>query len=53
MHELKESVQLHGYRWMHLNCIQEELLVTRETISALITLSDPLGVEQHMKQRLT
>ena len=31
-HKLSKSGQLHGYRWMHLKCIQNAFVVNQETI---------------------
>ena len=41
-----------GYRWMHLQCIQKGLNVSRDTIQILMKLLDPVGVEMRRKKRL-
>ena len=41
-----------GYRWMHLQCIQKGLNVSRDTIQILMKLLDPVGVEMRLKKRL-
>lgn len=50
--ELTKSGQLHGYRWMHLKCIQHGLTVTRETVREFLLLLDPKGVDLRKRKRL-
>lgn len=42
----------HGYRWLHLKCIQEGLTVDRETVRVLLQILDPEGVESRRRRRL-
>lgn len=42
--ELNTSSQLHGYKWMHLKCLQAGLVVKRETVRLLLKELDPNGV---------
>uniref|UniRef100_T1JGB5 Uncharacterized protein n=1 Tax=Strigamia maritima TaxID=126957 RepID=T1JGB5_STRMM len=41
--EIKNSGQLHEYRWMHLKCIQEEFVVSQVTVRQLLSILDPEG----------
>lgn len=50
--QLAKSGQLHGYRWMHLKCIQHGLTVTRNTVRELLLLLDPIGVDLRKRKRL-
>ena len=50
--QLSTSGQLCGYRWMHLRCLQNGILVSRETVRHLLGLLDPEGVEQRRRRRL-
>jgi len=36
--------QLHGYKWMHLKCIQNGFTITQETVRYLLNELDPEGV---------
>ena len=46
------SGRLHGYRWMHLKCIQNGLRVDRETVRLLLLLLDPIGVATRRRGKL-
>ena len=50
--ELSKSGQLHGYRWMHLKCLQNKMVVTRETVRILQQILDPKGVKRRLRRRL-
>lgn len=50
--ELQNSGQLHGYRWFHLRCLQNNLVVTQEIVRELIKYLDPTGVEFRKRKRL-
>lgn len=50
--EVTKSGQLQGYRWMHLRCIQNNLVVTQEIVRELLRLLDPDGVEIRKRKRL-
>lgn len=50
--QLQCSSQLHGYRWMHLKCIQHGFVVTRETVRMLVKELDPEGVAIRKRRRL-
>ena len=43
---------LHGYRFMHLKCITNGLVVSKETIRVLLGILDPEGVELRRARRL-
>lgn len=43
---------LHGYRFMHLKCIQAGLVVTQSTVRALLKILDPQGVQLRSRRRL-
>lgn len=50
--QMTKSGQLHGYRWMHLNCIQNGLIVTRDSVRELLLLLDPRGVDLRKRRKL-
>ena len=50
--ELQASSQLHGYRWMHLKCIQAGIRVPRDTVMHLLQLLHPEGVAARKQKRL-
>ncbi|CAG9812660.1 unnamed protein product [Phaedon cochleariae] len=50
--ESSKSGQLHGYKWMHLRCLQNNLVVTQYVIRDILKLLDPEGVEFRRKKRL-
>ena len=39
--ELRECGKLHGYRWMHIKCIQNRLVVSQETVRMLYFTPPP------------
>ncbi|KAM7382146.1 hypothetical protein PAMA_012828 [Pampus argenteus] len=43
---------LHGYKMMHLKCIQAGYVVTQETIRRLLKILDPHGVQLRHRNRL-
>lgn len=43
--------QMHGYRWMHLKCLETELVVDQETVRVLLHIIDPEGIELRRKRR--
>lgn len=50
--QLKNSGQLHGYRWMHLKCKQYGLTVKSTTVRLILKGLDPEGVELRKRKRL-
>lgn len=50
--QVARSGQLHGYRWMHLKCIQAGYTVSHETVRQLLLLLDPEGVAIRGRRRL-
>lgn len=50
--EVQSHGKLHGYRWMHLKCLQNNLIVTQETIRLLLHIIDPVGVDFRSRRRL-
>ena len=50
--ELSRSGQLHGYRWLHRNCLHKGYVVTQETVRHLLHIFDPEGVALRSIQRL-
>ena len=50
--QVQKSGRLHGYRWMHLKCIQAGLVIDRESVRWLLKSIDPAGVEQRKHSRL-
>jgi len=51
--ELLKSGKLHGYRWMHVKCIQHGFVVTQSTVRILLLLMDPEGVAARRRHCLT
>lgn len=49
---LERSGQLHGYRWFHLKCLQNNFVVIQETVRQLLSCMDPNGVEIRKRKRL-
>lgn len=50
--EICKSGKLHGYKWMHLKCLQEGFTVKRETVREVLKELDPQGVEIRRRRRL-
>lgn len=50
--DIVRSGQLHGYRWMHLRCLQNNLVVTQSIVRELLSYLDPSGVEIRKRKRL-
>lgn len=49
---LQHSGSMHGYRWFHARCVQENLLVSREDIRLILGILDPDGVSARRARRL-
>ncbi|XP_061193724.1 uncharacterized protein LOC133201956 [Saccostrea echinata] len=50
--ELESSGRQHGYRWMHLKCLQSGYNVTRDTVYLLLQILDSEGVKSRKRRRL-
>ncbi|KAG1941675.1 hypothetical protein F2P79_016065 [Pimephales promelas] len=50
--QLNRYGMLHGYKMMHLKCIQAGYVVTQETIRQLLKILDPHGVQLRRRNRL-
>ena len=50
--QIQESGQNHGYRWMHLKCIQSGYNIPRDTVYDLMCILDKEGVAQRKRRRL-
>lgn len=50
--ELNSSGQLHGYKWMHLRCLQAGFIVPQESIRIALNILDPQGVQLRKRNRL-
>lgn len=50
--EVQRSSQLHGYRWMHLRCLQHGFTVTQDVIRLALNAVDPHGVDIRRRRRL-
>jgi hypothetical protein len=50
--QVASSGQLHGYRFMHVKCINNGLVVSRETVRIILRILDPVGVELRRRRRL-
>lgn len=52
MHEVQGAGQLHGYKLMHLKCIQKGFAVTQSDVRYLQHIIDPDGVAYRKRNRL-
>ena len=52
MEEIENAGQLHGYKLMHLKCIQNGFTVTQSTVSLLQHIINPAGVLYRKRNRL-
>ena len=43
---------MHGYRWMHLKCLEKGFVVDQETNRFLLHIIDPIGIEYRKRRRL-
>jgi hypothetical protein len=43
--KLHISGALHGYRWMHSRCLENDLVVSKHTVRHLLGILDPNGVQ--------
>lgn len=50
--QLARYGMLHGYKLMHMKCIQAGYVVTQETIRRLLKILDPCGVQLRHRNRL-
>lgn len=50
--QLNQHGMLHGYKFMHLKCIQSGLVVTQRTVRHLLKILDPQGVQLRQWNRL-
>ena len=50
--QLNEYGMLHGYKFMHLKCIQAGLVVSQYTVRVLLKILDPQGVQLRSRRRL-
>ena len=50
--EIRGPGEMNGYRWMHLKCIQNGLVVTQNTVRLLMGIIDPEGVDVRKRRRL-
>lgn len=50
--QINKSGNQQGYRWMHLRCIQEGFTISRDIVSTLMQILDPVGVEFRLRKRL-
>ena len=50
--QIRESGNMHGYRWMHLKCLQAGKVVQRDTVYAIMKILDPEGLELRRRGRL-
>ena len=50
--KMETSDKLHGYKLMHLKCIQSGYTVTQETVRLLLQIIDPLGVQLRSRGKL-
>lgn len=52
VNELESSGRKHGYRWMHLKCIQSGYNVTRDNVYMLLKILYSDGVKSRKRRRL-
>jgi len=50
--QLNQYGTLHGYKFMHLKCIQTGLVVSQRTVRYLLKILDPEGVQLRLRNRL-
>ncbi|CAH1155551.1 unnamed protein product, partial [Phaedon cochleariae] len=50
--EIEKGSQLHGYRWFHLKCLQNDLVVSQSIVRELLWYLDPHGMELRKRKRL-
>ena len=50
--QLNQYRMLHGYKFMHLKCIQAGLVVSQRTVWYLLKILDPQGVQLRLWNRL-
>lgn len=50
--ELDKSGNQCGYKWFHLKCRKNGLVVSRENVRLLLQILDPVGVELRRRKRL-
>ena len=50
--QVEKSGQLHGYKLLHLKCIQHGFVVNQENVRFLLSLIDPDGVKIRQRNRL-
>lgn len=49
---LQTDGNLHGYRWMHLRCIQRGFVASLEDVRLLLKILDPVGVQLRSGRRM-
>lgn len=49
---IQQHGQLHGYRWMHQKCLQNNFVVTQEVVRLFLQIIDPVGVDIRSRRRL-
>ncbi|KAK3099017.1 hypothetical protein FSP39_025318 [Pinctada imbricata] len=52
LRELQNSGQCHGYRWMHMKCLQNGFNIPRDTVYHLLSILDPEGIVKRKRKRL-
>lgn len=52
LEECQQSGQMHGYKTMHLKCIQNNYCVSQEDIRLLLHIVDPRGIAIRRRHRL-
>lgn len=50
--QIKASGHCHGYRWMHMKCIQAGLVIQKEYVRILLQILDEKSVKNRKKSRL-
>lgn len=52
MEQCGKHGQMHCYRWLHLNCLEEGFVVDQETIRVLLHILNPDCIEYKKRRRL-
>ena len=52
MGQVEKSGELHGYKMMHLKCIQSGFVVSQDNVRLLLHIIDPEGIKLRKKNRL-
>ncbi|KAK3090635.1 hypothetical protein FSP39_013299 [Pinctada imbricata] len=52
LQQCNEHGKMHGYRWIHLKCLERGFVVDQETVRVMLLIIDPAGVAYRKRRRL-